>query len=436
MSILSKLNYIKVTKEMLRNSLNKFGANLTEASTFRSYATFINTLYDNYPKGSSEGTKLTLTGTKEGKLDLTLKGNITQNSGSISLASPKSLHLVTGLNTIVVCGKNIFDKEHANIVDGNIANDMITSSTTRKVFYIPCEPSTTYTISKFATSGFNAVFSVGYAEDIDPEDIYGTSLYDITSNSTADSITYTTASDSKYLVVLFYNSNNTQYTYDETLGSVQIEYGSTHTQYAPYVGQKYPLNLYSIELRGIGDIHDYILKENDKWYYKQCVVQQNPSASYNFIKNDTQPISGETLFYYDNYYANNDGNATSNIIYAMSSMFKGIGYKDMMTDDISTEYAVSLQCDTSDNRRVWLRVPSSIASDVDTLKSLMTTYAPKLYIATKSTFYQNIPITNATTVAQLNAIEKAKAVNGITNIYQINNDGSFIIKAKYLEGDE
>lgn len=436
MSILSKLNYIKVTKEMLRNSLNKFGANLTEASTFRSYATFINTLYDNYPKGSSEGTKLILTGTKEGKLDLTLKGNITQNSGSISLASPKSLHLVTGLNTIVVCGKNIFDKEHANIVDGNIANDMITSSTTRKVLYIPCEPSTTYTISKFATTGINAVFTVASAISIDPEDIYSTDLYSVTSDSTASSITYTSDSEANYLVVLFYNSNNTQYTYDETLGSVQIEYGSSATQYAPYVGQKYPLNLYSIELRGIGDIHDYILKENDRWYYKQCIVQQNPSSSYNFIKNDTQPISGETLFYYDNYYANNDGNSTSNIVYAMSSMFKGLGYKDMMSDDTSTEYAVSLQCDTSDNRRVWLRVPSSIASDVDTLKSLMTTYAPKLYIATKSTFYQNIPITNATTVAQLNAIEKAKAVNGITNVYQINNDGSFIIKAKYLEGDE
>lgn len=436
MSILSKLNYIKVTKEMLRNSLNKFGANLTVASTFRSYATFINTLYDNYPKGSSEGTKLTLTGTKEGKLDLTLKGNITQNSGSISLASPKSLHLVTGLNTIVVCGKNIFDKEHANIVDGNIANDMITSSTTRKVLYIPCEPSTTYTISKFATTGINAVFTVASAISIDPEDIYSTDLYSVTSDSTASSITYTSDSEANYLVVLFYNSNNTQYTYDETLGSVQIEYGSSATQYAPYVGQTYPLNLYSIELRGIGNIHDYILKENNKWYYRQCVVKQNPSANYNFVKNDTQPISGETLFYYDNYYANNDGNSTSNIVYAMSSMFKGIGYKDMMSDDTSTEYAVSLQCDTSDNRRVWLRVPSSIASDVDTLKSLMTTYTPRIYLATKSTFYQNIPITNATTVAQLNAIEKAKAVNGITNIYQINNDGSFIIKAKYLEGDE
>ena len=436
MSILSKLNYIKVTKEMLRNSLNKFGANLTEASTFRSYATFINTLYDNYPKGSSEGTRLTLTGTKEGKLDLTLKGNITQALGTPSPASPKKLYIVTGLNTIVVCGKNIFDKEHANIVNGNIANDMITSSTTRKVLYIPCQPSTTYTISKFATSGINAVFTVANTNYIDPEDIYSTDLYNITSDSTAHSITYTTDSDSKYLVVLFYNSNNTQYTYEETLGSVQIEYGSTATQYAPYVGQTLPLDLRTIEIRGIGDIHDYIFKENDKWYYKQCIVKQNPSASYNYVKNSTQPISGETLFYYGNNYANNDENNTSNIIYAMSSMFKGIGYKDMMSDDISTEYAISLQCDTADTRNVWIRVPSSVASDVDTLKSLMTTYTPSIYLVTKPVFQQNVPITNATTVAQLEAIEKAKAVNGITNIYQINSDGSFIIKAKYLEGDE
>lgn len=436
MSIISKLNYIKVTKEMLRNSLNKFGANLTLASTFRSYATFINTLYNNYPKGSSTGTTLTLSGTKEGKLDLTLLGNITQSAGTPSLASPKALHIATGENTIVVCGKNIFDKEHANIVDGNISNQMITSSTTRKVLYIPCEPSTTYTISKFATSGINAVFTVASAISIDPDDIYNTDLYSVTSDSTASSITYTSDSEANYLVVLFYNSNNTQYTYDETLGSVQIEYGSSATQYAPYTGQTFPLDLRTIELRGIGNIHDYILKENNRWYYKQCVVQQNPSANYNFVKNDTQPISGETLFYYDNYYANNDGNATSNTIYAMSSMFKGIGYKDMMSDDTSTEYAVSLQCDTSDNSRVWLRVPSSIANDVATLKSLMTTYTPKIYLVTKTAFYQNVPITNATTVAQLEAIAKAKAVNGITNVYQINNDGSFIIRAKYLEGDE
>lgn len=437
MGIISKLNYIKATKEMIRTSLNKFGANLTTSSTFRSYATFLDTLYNKYPKGSASGTNLSISNTKYGKIALTLNGNIIQDSGTPSLTSPKALHIPKGENTIIICGKNLFDKDHANIIDNaTFSSGMVAYNATQKVLYIPCEPSTTYTISKVATSGLNARFAVATAEAIDPESYYDTDIYNTSSSDTASSITYTTDSSAVYLMVLFYNSNNTQYTLQETLDSIQIEYGSSATTYEGYKGQEFPLNLRTTEIRGIGNIKDYILKNNGNWYYKQKIIKQTPTSSYNFVKNNTQPIEGVTLFYYDNYYADNDGDNNSNTVYAMSSMFKGIGYKDMMSDDVSTQYAISLQCDTDDNRRVWLRVPSSVANDVATLKSLMDTYSPVVYLATKPAFYQDIRISNTTTVAQLEAISKAMSVEGMTNIIQVNSNGPFVIGASYLEGDE
>ena len=203
MSILSKLNYLKNTKELIRVSLNKFGAGLTTSSTFRSYASYLDTLYNNYPKDSASGSDLSISGTKYGKMNLTLNGNITQNSGSISLTSPKALHLCTGENTIIICGKNLFDKDHANIIDNaTFSSGMITYNTTQKVLYIPCKPSTTYTISKVATSGLNARFGIATAEYIDPESYYDTNIYNTSTHDTNSSITYTTDSTAVYLMVL------------------------------------------------------------------------------------------------------------------------------------------------------------------------------------------------------------------------------------------
>lgn len=440
MSIISKLNYLKDTKEAIRTALNNLGAELSTSATFRSYATFIDTLYEGLPKETATGSIFTINNTKAGKMTVSLKGgSMYQLTGADpSLASPKKLFTTTGNNTIVICGKNLFNKnDTARIIDNaTFSNNMITYNANQKVLYIRCKPSTQYTIQKLATSGLQSRFSVASAEAIDPENYYDTNLYSVTTNSTASSITYTTDSDARYLVVLFYNSSNTQYTYQEILDSIQIEYGASASTYEAFKGNYYTVNLGSLLVRGIGNFNDYIYKSGSNWYIHRTIVSQSPSANYNFVKNSSQPISQCTLFYYNNVNAYNDGNSMSKNVLAMSTMFKGIGYRDMTFDDGNTQYGVCLQCDNANNHRVWLRVPQSIATTVEEIKALMTQYQPTIYFVAIEESQSYDRIRDDSLIAQLEAITNAMSQSGMTNILQYDSEVPFLMDLTYLKGDE
>lgn len=440
MSINSKLNYLKDTKEAIRTSLNNLGAELSESATFRSYAAFIDTLYESLPKQSASGSIFTINNTKAGKMTVSLSGgSMYQVTGANpSLASPKQLFMTTGNNTVVICGKNLFNKnDTARIIDNaTFSNNMVTYNTTQKVLYIRCKPSTQYTIQKLATSGLQSRFSVASSEAIDPENYYDTNLYSVTTNTTASSITYTTDSDAKYLLVLFYNSSNTQYTYQEILDSIQIEYGSSATTYEAFKGNYYPVNLGSYQVRGIGNYNDYIYKSGSNWYIHRTILSQSPSGSYNYVKNSSQPISLMTLFYYQNDNAYNDGNNMSKVVYAMSSMFKGIGYRDMTFDDGNTQYGICLQCDGNSLHRVWLRVPSSQASTINEMKALMNQYKPQIYFVAVESSQGYDRIRDDNLIAQLETITNAMSQSGMTNILQYDSEVPFLMNVTYLEGDE
>ena len=56
-------------------------------------------------------------------------------------------------------GKNLFDKENANILNGYIDTSTIVSNGNYKSYYIECKPNTTYTISRTGTSSLYACTS-------------------------------------------------------------------------------------------------------------------------------------------------------------------------------------------------------------------------------------------------------------------------------------
>lgn len=49
MATIDKLNYLNETKSQIKSALNDLGAEITNDTTFRSYVTKINDLYDEYP---------------------------------------------------------------------------------------------------------------------------------------------------------------------------------------------------------------------------------------------------------------------------------------------------------------------------------------------------------------------------------------------------
>ena len=81
-TIAQKLSYLDETREQLLNSINSVGGSLTEEDTFRSYASAIDEIYDEWPKVEGEGTDVSLEGTRKSGMKIELKGNTYQYSTS------------------------------------------------------------------------------------------------------------------------------------------------------------------------------------------------------------------------------------------------------------------------------------------------------------------------------------------------------------------
>ena len=130
-------------------------------------------------------------------------------------------------------GKNLFDKNNPNIINGYIAGtkDIKTSPTSRCI-YIPCKPNTMYSVSKIKS----ARFVVGFSEDVRPPKI-GSILdrYSAFNNYTV--ATVTSKANSKWLVVHYYNRqyDGTVITPEEIMETIQIEENSIATKYEDYV---------------------------------------------------------------------------------------------------------------------------------------------------------------------------------------------------------
>lgn len=267
-----KLTYLNTTKGKIKDSINLTGANIT-TEPFRQYSTKLNSalldilnngtqeVWDNWEKVSASNvTSASLNQTVEAPMKLDLKGNTSQE-GTPTPDNPKDIHIVSGDNSIDVCGKNLFDKSNVNIINGYLNTNIITPSDSARTLYISCLPNTTYTVSR--TVG--ARFAVAYTSTIPQKN---TLISGFKRANTATSITITTENDANYLCVYYYSSSYDTLTEEEIINSIQIELGNQATTYTPYVSQTYPINLGSIELCKIGDYQDRIFKaiEGDNFY--------------------------------------------------------------------------------------------------------------------------------------------------------------------------
>ena len=133
-------------------------------------------------------------------------------------------------NTNLIKGKNLFDKNGANIL-----NDLFVSSSENKVegypgtksIYIPIKSNTTYTISK--SKGHT--FRIGTSSVIP---VLNTPLSDVVRDNTASEITITSSSSAKYLMVYIYVSGDTD-SFNDIIATLQIEEGNEATTYEAFV---------------------------------------------------------------------------------------------------------------------------------------------------------------------------------------------------------
>lgn len=129
--------------------------------------------------------------------------------------------------------KNLFPKDGANIVDGYIDTSSFNTGNVRaKTVYISIKGGATYTVSKTA----GARFSIATSSNIPSNGATYTSRQ---VGNTASSLTITADANDKYLWACVYLEETDTGTLSEMLDSVQIEVGSSASDYASYV----PINL-------------------------------------------------------------------------------------------------------------------------------------------------------------------------------------------------
>lgn len=122
----------------------------------------------------------------------------------------------------------------------------------------------TYTVSKLAGKTFRVATS-----EVIPSS--GSKILSTSANHSGTSITFTAESNAKYLIIMYWSSNNGD-TIDTSvlLNSLQFELGSTATNYEPYQGQTVTIPL-TQPLRSVGSVYDRIIKKDGLW----CIERHN-----------------------------------------------------------------------------------------------------------------------------------------------------------------
>ena len=280
-------------------------------------------------------------------------------------------------------GKNLFDKDNANVFNGYWSNNTLITQANSYGIYIPCESNTTYTISKHA----GQVFRVATTTNIPANNV---STLSSSANHTGTYITITTEATAKYIWVNYYGSSDT-YGLQNMLDSIMIEQNSSATSYEPY-GTGWYLK------KEIGKV---VLDGSENWNIQTTWSAVGDKTNAFYITRPTEINPGQPCYCdYLKYTTTND---------IVSTDEYGIGYSSSLI----------------------LRTPKSI-TDGNALKTYLASNNMKLY------YVLNIPtytlIEDSTLIEELESMKKS--YENQTNITQVNNDMPFELDVVALEGDE
>ena len=319
---------------------------------------------------------------------------------------PQTVNVVTGEQTVTVRGKNLFDKSNYNLVNGYFngsPNGTITANAANVIYYIPCNPNTTYTVSKVATKNFAVAYSA-----VTPS--AGSSFSGRVTANDLTSATITTDSSAKYLIVWARNGNIAgEASAQDVLDSLQIETGSTATSYEPYQSQSYTVDLDTLELCKIGTYQDKIYKSGDDWYvWKEVgkvVLTGTSGENWTTIANRN---NGSTFYAQTAVVDSTILGVTGN--YAISDHFSPL---DGLWGDSESEglWSYGAQADHKLRFRIFKTSLSSV--DIDGFKSWLSSNNTIVYYALATP--TDTKITDADLIADLEALAGADCYKEQTN---------------------
>lgn len=340
---------------------------------------------------------------------------------------PQDIRVVKGNNTIKVTGKNILQITNLNVSSNGIVPTLNsdgslsysgTTTATSSVFmaFTSCNwKAGDYKFSRNKSLDYQSRLQVTYEDDT-------TQSFNINATYTNSNVSFTKNVKSYRLSI---NGLTTDTEYNDTL-YLQLEQGSTVTDFQPYQEQTYPLNLNNIEtdevtmdieLCKIGNYEDIIFKQHGQWHYgkiiKKIVLDGSETPSSVSASTNTTRVSY-------NHYA--DGTVNDNIVCNLltfvrnwSSDIEGIAY------------------DTS-NGGFWFRInKSTIGTTQAEVQSWLSSNNLICYIALATP--TDYIITDTDLIEQLEDLKTAKSVEGQTNITQVNEEMPFILDVSGLKKD-
>lgn len=293
MSIATKLTYLNTTKGKIKDSINNLGGSIDSNTTFRDYATQLDSIYARLPKVSGTGSNITLTPTLKGRLGSVLNGDTFQQTYT---------------------GKNLFNKygdftygSGLNKTNLNLSNQIVSTSNfydsrSKGQLIENLKENTNYCVSGTIIS----------ANGTNPNNvviqILNTSNQNIKTQTYSSSLTkpydfnFSFNTDTNTSIWISFNGfNNSAGGNTETIfDNIQIEEGSSPTSYEQYVGgtaspnPDYPQDIQCVE--GIQNItvsgKNLFNPENNVWG-KYNVWQNNAGNFTNAFTNTFNVKGGE-----------------------------------------------------------------------------------------------------------------------------------------------
>jgi len=324
---------------------------------------------------------------------------------------PQAVRVVTGEQTIIVCGKNLIpntgtitnngitcvNEDSILKITGTATSEWCRLSYDKKIPIIPSGTPITLSITESLPSGSrlcarlykegmsayeNAYFSVDGTTLTKNYDIVGIQLYLLTSSGT---------------------------TIYQSIGA-QIEKG-TATAFEPHREQSYPISLGSTELCKIGDSQDYIYKNNDNWYVHKAIGKLNLwSDSTNWYRLNTSGSHGNRWGVRVSKTDIPSSSSSSEVLPLYSSHFAIVSR--INTYNGYSGIAAGAPNSTAENFAFYDMRLSQM--DLDGMKEWLAEEDPTLYY--QSTSPSEVQITSDLLIQQLEALSQANAYRGRTHI--------------------
>ena len=384
------------------------------------------------------GTSLNISNTIKAKIkNFMLNSTELTKDGTPTPDTPQDIHVITGSNNIKISdgtqeqnypitlsSNNLFDFDNVNITrlgnEGNVSvsdNEIVFIATGQEVFGITIDlaglnlkDNTTYTVSNLMDNTDSNVRPLGWR-------YYNGSSY-TSLNYYQTKFTFTTT-NSGINRLLYYAGSPTNYNGMLTLSNIQLEEGSTATEYAPYHEP--------IEYCKIGDYADQIFKNTTNSPYYDSTLLEN---EWYLKKNIGKVVLDGT----ESGWINAGGNAPYK--YTNSNIIMSSSESD--TNLLSNYYPCKKWSDTwtsFDYMVVQTRNGQSIQFrnvDISTLEEFkvwLSTHNTTVYYPLATPQYIHISETDYPILrSQLdNLYNNAKSYNGQTNITQTNDDLPFNI---------